>query len=102
MAAKVGFAPTPNGLTGRGGTFTPPGNGAAGRVPTCIVPFRRRMPHVFGHGSNLKWSARQDLHLRSLGPRPSALAATLRAVAPALRKEAAGVLFLVETENAIP
>src|SRR5207237_3111584 len=26
------------------------------------------------------WSARQDLHLRSLGPRPSALAATLRAV----------------------
>ena len=28
------------------------------------------------------WSARQDLHLRSLGPRPSALAATLRAVGP--------------------
>ena len=27
----------------------------------------------------LKWSARQDLHLRSLGPKPSALAATLRA-----------------------
>jgi hypothetical protein len=25
------------------------------------------------------WSARQDLHLRSLGPKPSALAATLRA-----------------------
>ncbi len=25
------------------------------------------------------WSARQDLHLRSLGPRPSVLAATLRA-----------------------
>src|SRR2546425_5378800 len=21
---------------------------------TCIVPFRRRMPHVFDHGSNLK------------------------------------------------
>src|SRR5436190_21353892 len=29
-----------------------------------------------------KWSARQDLHLRSLGPKPSALAATLRAVRP--------------------
>ena len=28
--------------------------GAAGRIPTCIVPFRRRMPHVFDHGSNLK------------------------------------------------
>ena len=26
--------------------------GAAGRIPTCIVPFRRRMPHVFGHDSN--------------------------------------------------
>ena len=25
--------------------------GAAGRIPTCIVPFRRRMPHVFGHDS---------------------------------------------------
>ena len=28
--------------------------GAAGRTPTCIVPLRRRMPDVFGHGSNLK------------------------------------------------
>ena len=28
--------------------------GAAGRIPTCIVPFRRRMPDVFDHGSNLK------------------------------------------------
>ena len=28
--------------------------GAAGRTSTCIVPFRRRMPHVFDHGSNLK------------------------------------------------
>src|SRR5205823_2680754 len=36
------------GLTGRPATLTPPGNGAAGRIPTCIVPFRRRMPHVFG------------------------------------------------------
>src|SRR5580704_7701313 len=36
----------------RRATLTPPGNGAAGRSSTCIVPFRRRMPHVFGHGSN--------------------------------------------------
>ena len=54
MAARVGLAPTPNGLTGRHATLTTPGNGAAGRIPTCIVPFRRRMPHVFDHGSNLK------------------------------------------------
>ena len=54
MAARVGLAPTPNGLTGRRAAFTPPGNGAAGRVPTCIVPFRRRMSHVFSHGSDLK------------------------------------------------
>src|SRR5216684_3918100 len=56
--------------------------GAAGRTSTCIVPLRRRMPDVFDHGSFLKWSTRQDLHLRSLGPRPSALAATLRADGP--------------------
>src|SRR6266487_6096144 len=41
-----------SGLTGRRATFTLSGNGAADRIPTCIVPFRRRMPHVFGHGSN--------------------------------------------------
>ncbi len=79
MAARVGLAPTPCGLTNRRATLTPPGNGAAGRTPTCMVPFRRRMPHVFGHGSSSNWSARQDLHLRSLGPKPNALAATLRA-----------------------
>src|SRR5438876_11967277 len=43
-----------SGLTGRRATLTPPGNGAAGRIPTCIIPFGRRMPHVFGHDSNLK------------------------------------------------
>src|ERR1043166_4350785 len=43
-----------SGLTGRRATLTLPGNGAAGRTPTCIVPFRRRMPDVFDHGSNLK------------------------------------------------
>src|SRR5690242_6503088 len=34
------------------------------------------------HESALKWSARQELHLRSLGPKPSMLAATLRAGLP--------------------
>src|ERR1051325_5003411 len=48
-----------------------------------------------------KWSARQDLHLRSLGPKPSALAATLRADAPAGRA-AAGDLVLVETGHLAP
>ena len=43
-----------SGLTDRRATLTPPGKGTAGRTSTCIVPFRRRMPHVFGHGSNLK------------------------------------------------
>src|SRR5580765_7652123 len=43
-----------SGLTGRRATLTPPGNGAAGRIPTCIVPFRRRMPHVFDHGSKFE------------------------------------------------
>src|SRR5437016_7043864 len=62
-----------SGLTGRRATLTLPGNGAAGRIPTCIVPFRRRMPHVFDHGSNLKWSERQDFHPRPPGPRPGAL-----------------------------
>ena len=51
MAARVGLAPTPNGLTGRRATFTPPGNGAAGRILTCISPLRTRMPDVFGHDS---------------------------------------------------
>src|ERR1039457_6556813 len=54
LAARVGLAPIPCGLTNRRATLTPPGNGAAGRISTCIVPFRRRMPHIFDHGSILK------------------------------------------------
>lgn len=78
VAARVGLAPTPCGLTNRRATLTPPGNGAAGRTPTCIVPFRRRMPRVFGHGSDLKRSERQDFRLRPPGPRPGALKTELR------------------------
>ena len=54
LAARVGLAPTPPGLTGRRATLTLSGNGAAGRILTCIVPLRRRMPDIFDHGSNLK------------------------------------------------
>ena len=123
MAARVGLAPTPNGLTGRRATLTPPGNGlpgrsrhptrdgphkharpffpaiaaktgAADRISTCIVPFRRRMPHVFDHGSKLELVgtaglglpspasqaphngrslSRIAVHLRHPGPKPGAL-----------------------------
>ena len=39
-----------------------------------------RIPHSALRTPHLeKWSARQELHLRFLGPRPSALATTLRA-----------------------
>ena len=43
-----------SGLTGRRATLTPPGNGAADRSSTCIVPLRKRTPHVFGHGSKFE------------------------------------------------
>jgi hypothetical protein len=52
--------------------LTPPGNGAAGRSRTCIGPFRRRMPRLV-RPRQRKWSARQELHLRSLGPKPRML-----------------------------
>jgi hypothetical protein len=54
LAARVGLAPTSLGLTGRRAPLTLPGNGAAGRISTCVGPFRRRMPRVLGHGGNLK------------------------------------------------
>src|SRR5213075_1442202 len=54
LDARVGLAPTPHGLTGRRATLTLSGNGAADRTLTCIVPFRRRMPDIFDHGSKLK------------------------------------------------
>jgi hypothetical protein len=73
-----------SGLTDRRATLTPSGIGAAGRISTCIVPLRRRMPHVFDHGSfeigpprrsseSEDWSARQELHLRSPGSKPGML-----------------------------
>jgi hypothetical protein len=55
-----------SGLMRRTRTWVEPTNPP---IHSSINPFR-------------KWSARQDLHLRSLGPKPSALAATLRADSP--------------------
>ena len=72
-----------SGLTGRRATLTPPGNGAADRIPTCIVPFRRRMPHMFDHGSNLKLVSAAGLAPAVTRSQAEHVAATLRAVAPA-------------------
>ena len=48
------------------------------------------------------WSERQDFHLRSPGPKPGMLLLHHALFAPAMFKEGAGVLILVEMENAIP
>ncbi len=84
VAARVGFAPTPNGLTGRRATIKHHlAFGTADRNCTCMDWFRRPMPDLFRPRQHVgNWSARQELHLRSLGPRPSALATTLRAGHP--------------------
>src|SRR5439155_876993 len=50
-----------SGLTGRRATLTLPGNGAADRIPTCIVPFRRRMPHVF-ETERCRWESCRQRH----------------------------------------
>ena len=73
LAARVGLAPTPRGLTGRRATLTPPGNGAAGGIPTRIVPLRRRMPDISTTAATWNWSEWQDFHLRPPGPKPGAL-----------------------------
>lgn len=58
LVARVGLAPTPPGLSQYiGTTLTLPGNGAAGRILTCMVPFRRRMPHIIRPRQRLKLAA---------------------------------------------
>src|SRR5437773_9413519 len=49
-----------SGLTGRRATLTLPGNGAADRIPTCIVPFRRRMLMYSTTAAIRNWSEWQD------------------------------------------
>ncbi len=60
LAARVGLAPTPNGLTGRRATFTLPGNGELA-LPAGIAPASVRLEDerlvYFGHGSISKWLA---------------------------------------------
>ncbi len=54
MAARVGLAPTPNGLTGRRATLTLPGNGQLA-LPAGVAPASVRLEDerlvYFGHGS---------------------------------------------------
>ena len=56
MAARVGLAPTPNGLTGRRATFTLPGNTELA-LPAGVAPASVRLEDerlvYFGHGSIL-------------------------------------------------
>ena len=81
MAARVGLAPTPNGLTGRRATLTLPGNGElalpAGLAPASVRLEDERLVY-FGHGSIRKWSEQQDFHQRPPGPKPGALNTELR------------------------
>ena len=83
-----------SGLTGRRATLTPPGNGAAGRIPTCIVPFRRRMPHVFGHGSNLKLVSAAGFAPAVTRSQAGHVAATPRAGRPGVLGEHRGLCFM--------
>ena len=79
LAARVGLAPTPRGLTGRRATLTPPGNGAADGIPTRIVPLRRRMPDVFDHGSMTRLVSAAGLAPAIPRAQAERVASTLRA-----------------------
>src|SRR5437879_3328284 len=83
-----------NGLTDRRATLTPPGNGAAGRNSTCIVPLRRRMPHVFGHGSNLKLVSAAGFAPAVTRSQAGHVAATPRAVSPGVLGAHRGLCFM--------
>src|SRR5439155_7273536 len=82
-----------SGLTGRRATLTPPGNGAAGRTSTCIVPLRRRAPDVFGHGSNLKLVSAAGLGPAVTRSQAGHVAATPRACSPRCVWRTPGTLF---------
>src|SRR5437867_10329983 len=83
-----------NGLTDRRATLTPPGNGAAGRTFTCIVPLRRRMPLLFGHGSNLKLVSAAGLAPAVTRSQAGHVAATPRAVRPGAIGAHRGLCFM--------
>ena len=101
LAARVGLAPTPRGLTGRRATLTLPGNGAAGRILTRIVPFRRRMPDIFDHDSKLKLVSAAGVAPGACARPPPSVQA--ECVAATLRAEYSGRLFETsEWRNAKP
>ena len=83
-----------SGLTGRRATLTPPGNGAAGRILTCIVPFRRRMPDIFDHGSKLKLVSAAGIAPAAPRFQAEHVAATPRAVRPGVRGAHRGLVFM--------
>ena len=83
-----------NGLTDRRATLTPPGNGAAGRNSTCIVPLRRRVPHVFGHSSNLKLVSAAGFAPAVTRSQAGHVSATPRAVRPGVLGAHRGLCFM--------
>src|SRR2546429_3221083 len=83
-----------SGLTGRRATLTPPGNGAAGRTSTCIVPLRRRVPHVFGHGSISKMVSAAGFAPAVTRSQAGHVAATPRAVRPGVLGAHRGLCFM--------
>src|ERR1051325_4945818 len=74
-------------------------NGCSGWNRTNTVPLNRPVDYSYPTEQE-NWSARQDLHLRSLGPRPSMLLLH-HALLPRPRAGAGG-LVLVEMETAFP
>ena len=83
-----------NGLTDRRATLTPPGNGAADRTSTCIVPLRRRVPHVFGHGSISKMVSAAGIAPAVPRLQAEHVAATPRAGRPGVRGAHRGLVFM--------
>ena len=81
MAARVGLAPTPNGLTGRRATLTLPGNSQLA-LPAGLPPASFRLEGgclMYSTTAAIRrWSERQDFHLRPPGPKPGALKTELR------------------------
>ena len=68
--------------------------GAAGRTSTCIVPLRRRMPHLFGHGSNLKLVSAAGFAPAVTRSKAGHVAATPRAVRPGVLGAHRGLCFM--------
>src|SRR5438132_14141441 len=81
LAARVGLAPTPCGLTNRRATLTPPGSSKLA-LPAGLPPASFRLEDgclmCSAMAAARNWSERQDFHLRPPGPKPGALKTELR------------------------